>query len=92
MRDRSPTSSRRFETPGRDWPGLTVPHHGLRQGQCLSANQERVDSSAIHYVASLAASNQRSLITEANAHLKPIKLSEQESVQAYRTRRKIWAR
>jgi transposase len=49
-----------------------------------------VDTSTIHYVASLAVSNQRSLIAEANSHLESIKLSDEESVQAYRTQRKIW--
>ena len=85
--DLIPALRERLVEIGRDLQSLTMVYD---KGNVSRANQERVDSSAIHYVASLAVSNQRSLITEANAHLEPIKLSEQESVQAYRTRRKIW--
>ncbi|HEX7506538.1 MAG TPA: IS1634 family transposase, partial [Polyangia bacterium] len=82
-----PTIRERLVEIGRDLQSLTMVYD---KGNVSRANQERVDASGIHYVASLAVSNQRPLITEANSHLESIKLSEKESVQAYRTRRKIW--
>jgi transposase len=85
--DLLPTIQERLVEIGRDLQSLTMVYD---KGNVSRANQERVDASAIHYVASLAVSNQRSLITEANSHLESIKLSEEESVQAYRTQRKIW--
>jgi transposase len=85
--DLLPTIQERLVEIGRDLQSLTMVYD---KGNVSRANQKRVDSSAIHYVASLAISNQRPLIAEANSHLESIKLSEDESVQAYRTRRKIW--
>ncbi len=85
--DLLPTIRERLVEIGRDLQSLTMVYD---KGNVSRANQERVDASAIHYVASLAVSNQRSLIAEANSHLEAIKLNEEESVQAYRTRRKIW--
>ncbi len=85
--DLIPTIQERLVEIGRDLQSLTMVYD---KGNVSRANQERVDSSGVHYVASLAVSNQRSLIAEANSHLESIKLSEKESVQAYRTRRKIW--
>ena len=85
--DLLPTIRERLVEIGRDLQSLTMVYD---KGNVSRANQERVDASAIHYVASLAVSNQRSLIAEANSHLESIKLSEEEFLQAYRTRRKIW--
>ena len=85
--DLLPTIQERLVEIGRDLQSLTMVYD---KGNVSRANQERVDASAIHYVASLAVSNQRALIAEANSHLESIKLSEEESVQAYRTQRKIW--
>jgi transposase len=85
--DLIPAMRERLVEIGRDLQSLTMVYD---KGNVSRANQERVDTSTIHYVASLAVSNQRSLIAEANSHLESIKLSDEESVQAYRTQRKIW--
>lgn len=85
--DLLPSIQERLVEIGRDLQSLTMVYD---KGNVSRANQERVDTSTIHYVASLAVSNQRSLITEANSHLESIKLSDEESVQAYRTQQKIW--
>jgi len=85
--DLLPTIQERLVEIGRDLQSLTMVYD---KGNVSRANQEYVDSSTIHYVASLAVSNLRPLIAEANSHLESIKLSDEESVQAYRTQRKIW--
>jgi transposase len=85
--DLLPTMQERLVEIGRDLQSLTMVYD---KGNVSQANQERVDTATIHYVASLAVSNQRSLIAEANSHLESIKLTDEESVQAYRTQRKIW--
>jgi len=85
--DLLPTIQERLVEIGRDLQSLTMVYD---KGNVSRANQEHVDSSTIHYVASLAVSNLRPLIAEANSHLESIKLSDEESVQAYRTQRKIW--
>jgi transposase len=85
--DLLPTIRDRLVDMGRDLQSMTLVYD---KGNVSQANQQGVDTAAIHYVASLAVSNQRPLIAEANSQLASLKLSEEESVQAYRTRRKIW--
>lgn len=60
------------------------------KGNVSRANQTRVDTSSLHYVASLTASSQRALVTEANAQMQPLSLGEEEKVLAYRVRRTVW--
>jgi transposase len=72
------------------------------KGNVSRSNQTLVDTSTLHYVASLSASSQKALITEANAKMQPVSLSEQETgaegkeegeeetVLAYRVRRTVW--
>jgi len=68
------------------------------KGNVSRANQRLVDDSGLHYVASLIVSTQRALIGEANLHLEPVVLREEEvedaendqTVMAYRTRRSIF--
>ena len=82
-----PTIRERLVVLGRDLQSLTIVYD---KGNVSRANQEKVDSSRIHYVASLAVSNQRTLISEANLHFESVALGDEESVQAYRVRRKVW--
>jgi transposase len=82
-----PTIRDRLVGLGRDLDSLTIVYD---KGNVSRANQEKVDSSRIHYVASLAFPNQRPLIAEANLHFESIGLDEEQSVQAYRARRKVW--
>lgn len=61
------------------------------KGNVSRANQTLVDTSSLHYVASLSASSQRALVTEANAKMQPVSLGEdEEEVLAYRVRRTVW--
>lgn len=60
------------------------------KGNVSRANQSLVDTSNLHYVASLSAASQRALLCEANPKMQPIALDEGEEVLAYRTRRTIW--
>ena len=72
---------------GRDLDSLTLVYD---KGNVSQLNQGWVDQTQLHYVASLTASSQRALITEANPLLQSVTLDEDESVMAYRTRRTIW--
>lgn len=60
------------------------------KGNVSRANQGLVDTSSLHYVASLTASSQRALVTEANSRMQPVSLDGEEEVLAYRTRRTLW--
>lgn len=60
------------------------------KGNVSRANQSLVDTSNLHYVASLSAASQRPLLTEANPKMQPIALDDGEEVLAYRTRRPLW--
>ncbi len=60
------------------------------KGNVSRANQGLVDTSSIHYVASLSASSQRALVVEANPKMQKVLLGDGEEVLAYRTRRAIW--
>jgi transposase len=72
------------------------------KGNVSRANQTLVDTSSLHYVASLSAVSQKALVTEANVKMQPVSLNEQgagaegkeegeeETVLAYRVRRTIW--
>ena len=82
-----PLSRQRLVDMGRDLSSLTLVYD---KGNVSEINQNSVDQSKLHYVASLTAVSQRTLIVEANAHLEPVKLDEDESVMAYRTRQTIW--
>jgi transposase len=77
---------------GRSLESLTVVYD---KGNVSRANQSLVDTSNLHYVASLSAASQRALLVEANPKMQPVPLSENEEepaeqVLAYRTRRTIW--
>ena len=82
-----PLIRQRLVELGRDLSSLTLVYD---KGNVSQINQDLVDHSNLHYVASLTAVSQRTLIIEANPRLEPIKLDEDESVMAYRTRRTIW--
>lgn len=82
-----PLIRQRLVDLGRELSSLTLVYD---KGNVSQLNQDLVDQSNLHYVASLTAASQRALITEANAHLAPIVLDRDESVMAYRTRRTIW--
>ena len=60
------------------------------KGNVSRANQSLVDTSKLHYVASLSAASQRTLLSEANPKMQPVALDHGEEVLAYRTRRTIW--
>ena len=60
------------------------------KGNVSRANQNLVDTSKLHYVASLSAASQRALLAEANPKMQPVALDHGEEVLAYRTRRTIW--
>lgn len=60
------------------------------KGNVSRSNQSLVDTSSLHYVASLAASSQKALVAEANPKMQPVLLDGGEEVPAYRTRRMIW--
>jgi transposase len=72
---------------GRDLDSLTLVYD---KGNVSQLNQGLVDQTKLHYVASLTASSQRALIAQANPLVQSVKLDEDESVMAYRTRRTIW--
>jgi transposase len=56
------------------------------KGNSSKANQELVDATPLHYVASVAAHTQRALIEEANPKLQPVALDPENEVMAYRKR------
>lgn len=85
--DALPKIRQRVIELGRDLEAITVVYD---KGNVSMGNQGAVDRSRLHYVASLTAASQRALVGEANAKLEQVKLSEDESVQAFRTRRTIW--
>jgi len=60
------------------------------KGNVSRANQSLVDTSNLHYVASLSAASQRALVAEANPKMQPVALDDDEEVLAYRTRRPLW--
>jgi len=60
------------------------------KGNVSRANQSLVDTSKLHYVASLSAASQRALLSEANPKMQPVALDQEEEVLAYRTLRTIW--
>src|SRR5919106_1691304 len=62
------------------------------KGNVSRANQSLVDTSNLHYVASLSAASQRALLAEANPKMQPVALDDGEEVLAYRTRRPSGAR
>src|SRR3972149_2685973 len=82
-----PLIRQRLVDLGRDLDSLTLVYD---KGNVSQLNQGLVDQTKLHYVASLTASSQRALITEANPLVQSVKLDEDESVMAYRTRRTIW--
>jgi transposase len=82
-----PLIRQRLVDLGRDLDSLTLVYD---KGNVSQLNQGLVDQTKLHYVASLTASSQRALITQANPLVQSVKLDEDESVMAYRTRRTIW--
>jgi transposase len=82
-----PLIRQRLVDLGRDLDSLTLVYD---KGNVSQLNQGLVDQTKLHYVASLTASSQRALITQANSLIQSVKLDEDESVMAYRTRRTIW--
>jgi len=82
-----PLIRQRLVDLGRELDSLTLVYD---KGNVSQLNQGLVDQTKLHYVASLTASSQRALITEANPLVQSVKLDEDESVMAYRTRRTIW--
>ena len=82
-----PLIRQRLVDLGRELDSLTLVYD---KGNVSQLNQGLVDQTQLHYVASLTASSQRALITEANPLVQSVKLDEDESVMAYRTRRTIW--
>lgn len=82
-----PRIRQRLVDLGRNLQTLTVVYD---KGNVSRNNQKAVGRTGLHYVASLTASSQRALVEEANARLEPVELTEDESVQAHRTRRMIW--
>lgn len=84
--DALPLMRQRLVELQRDLDSLTLVYD---KGNVSRSNQQQVDQSGVHYVASLTASSQRALITEANRQLEEVSLGE-ESVQAFRSTRSIW--
>lgn len=82
-----PLIRQRLVDLGHDLDSLTLVYD---KGNVSKLNQGLVDQTQLHYVASLTACSQRALITEANPLLQSVKLDEDESVMAYRTRRTVW--
>ena len=82
-----PLIRQRLVDMGRDLSSLTLVYD---KGNVSKINQNSVAQSDLHYVASLTADSQRAIIVEANAHLEAVKLDEDESVMAYRTRQAVW--
>jgi len=82
-----PAVRQRLVELNRDVESMTIVYD---KGNVSRANQTRVDTARLHYVTGLTAASQRALVTEANARLAPVELTESDTVQAYRTRRKIW--
>ena len=78
---------RRLVEMGQALKSLTLVYD---KGNVSRVNQSLVDNSKLHYVASLSAASQRSLVAEANPKMQPVTLDEGEEVLAYRTRRTIW--
>jgi transposase len=60
------------------------------KGNVSRANQSLVEASRLHYVASVPASGQRTLVAEANPSMQPVSLDDEEQVLAFRTRRILW--
>jgi transposase len=60
------------------------------KGNVSRANQSLVETSSLHYVASLSAASQRAFVSEANPRMQPVSLDEDDQVLAYRTRRTLW--
>jgi transposase len=82
-----PSLRQRLVELGRDMDSLTIVYD---KGNVSRNNQQRVDSSKLHYVTALTAASQAALVEEANPKLEPVALANGEQVQAYRTTRKIW--
>lgn len=78
---------RRLVEMGQTLQSLTLVYD---KGNVSRANQSLVDTSKLHYVASLSAASQRALLSEANPKMQPVALEQGEEVLAYRTRRTIW--
>ncbi len=71
----------------RDTDSLTVVYD---KGNVSRANQRQVDESKIHYVSALTVASQREFVEQGNRRLAPVEIAPGETVQAYRTKKKIW--
>lgn len=81
------TFRRRLVEMGQTLQSLTLVYD---KGNVSRTNQSLVDTSKLHYVASLSAASQRALLAEANPKMQPVALDHGEEVLAYRTHRTIW--
>ena len=61
-----------------------------RGNNASKANQAMVDDLDFHYVAALTPANHRTLIEQANEAFEPIQVRPKETVQAWRTRHRVW--
>lgn len=84
--------SQRLLELGRELETLTIVYD---KGNISRSNQQLVDGSRLHYVASVSSASQRTLVAEANARFLPVTIDEaaeepeQREVMAYRTHRRI---
>ncbi len=62
------------------------------KGNVSEANQRLVDASQLHYVTGLTVASQKKLVEEANSKMAPLVLNEDETVPAYRTKKRIWGK
>lgn len=82
-----PSLKQRIVDFRRDIASLTIIYD---KGNVSQANQQKVDTSELHYVSALTVASQRELVDEANSLLAPVKIGQDETVQAYRTKREVW--
>ena len=82
-----PAFRQRLVELGRQIESLTLVYD---KGNVSRGNQERVDASKLHYVTGVTAASQAELVRQANPQLADVVLDNGETVQAFRTTRKIW--
>lgn len=82
-----PSLKGRIASIHHDVDSLTVIYD---KGNVSRANQHQVDQSELHYVSALTVASHRELVDQANPLLAPIEVDPGETVQAYRTKTKIW--
>jgi transposase len=82
-----PLLRERFVALGGGLEGITVVYD---KGNVAKHTQATVDALPVHYVAALTAASQRAVIAEATPQLTPLALRRDETIQVYRTRRRVW--